>query len=432
MRYTNVMNRVANGLSSPLPKETLYALQLYFVVNAAVSPYWKLIAHFKTADAALQAPETEWKALGLHQNHVNNFQKFKAKDVVLLRLMDACMTAIASGYYDLITTDDILYPKQLHLLSDKPPLLFVRGDKQALSQAQVAMVGTRKPSHAARDVSEHFAQQFAVEGLWVTSGLADGIDRHAHIGALKQQHGRTVAVLGNGITTCYPKANQRLYDAILAQGGAIISEFLPEAKPMAHHFPRRNRIVSGLSLATLVVEAAQNSGSLITARLAAEQGKAVFAIPGHIYNTQAKGCHELIREGAILVDEPTQVIEDINLPRRLHVDMHAPSQVMSSAAESQQVDLFASFRDVIDVGTHDTNTHETHPSLVNASVNSARNRLPAHLETLLNQLDWVGQDMDKLINLTNLHIAELSSQLMELELMGLAVQQGGMYLRCRP
>lgn len=415
------MNHAVNLNSShSLSDAQIASLQLFFVVNSAARAYWKLIDHFGGAATALQATDEDWSAKGVHANHVKNFNQFRAQDAALTKDIDSCLTALENGHYGAVFVDDTHYPKQLDVLHDKPPVLFLRGDKHALNQAQVAMVGTRKPSQAARDICERFAQHFATEGLWVTSGLADGIDRHAHIGALKQQQGRTVAVLGNGITSCYPRSNQKLYDAIVSEGGAVISEFLPAAKPMAHHFPRRNRVVSGLSLATVVVEAAQKSGSLITASFAAEQGKTVFAIPGHIYNAQAKGCHQLIREGAILVDEPAQVIEDINLPRRIHVaEQHgmttpvpdAPSGDLFSQPPVEQTDQ-TSVCSQLDVSpTHD---------------------MPAHLDQLLNQLDWVGQDMDRLISQTGLSIAELSSQLMELELMGLAVQQGGLYLRCRP
>jgi DNA processing protein len=175
----------------------------------------------------------------------------------------------------------------------------------------------------------------------------------------------------------------------VAEGGAVLSEFLPDTKPEQYFFPRRNRIVSGLALGVLVVEAAAKSGSLITAQQAIEQGRQVFAIPSHIDNLQAKGCHQLIRDGATLVDEPLQLIEDLALPRRWH--------------QAEQV----------------------------AAVAEQPIAVPAHLQPLLNQLDWTGVDVDQLLAQAQLDIATLSSQLMELELLGHVIQVGGRYQRCR-
>lgn len=466
--------------AQPLHSKQIDALRLFYLVNSAATAYWKLVNHFGSAQSALSATVPAWQALTIHKNHLTNLKRYRADSSQLSRAIDICLLALDNQHYSILFATDIHYPKQLDVLADKPPILFYRGDKRALTQAQIAMVGTRKPSQAARDICEQFAYTFAQEGLWVTSGLAEGIDKHAHLGALKQARGRTVAVLGNGITGCYPRQNQPLYDAIVAQGGVVISEFLPDAKPLAHNFPRRNRIVSGLSLATVVVEAAVKSGSLITASQAAEQGKTVFAIPGHIYNTQAKGCHQLIRDGAILVDAPEQVIEDINLPRRLHDDAHhSPSTAINEIAPSTnqaeqpnrtqqntqlqaqqthqtqaakgnatpantapiqaaQVDMFAAPIQAVNhqqtmPESSNTQTPETAQVSVMASSNGVdSNTLPSHLDRLLSVLDWVGQDMDKLIATSQLDVAELSSQLMELELHGLVVQQGGLYLRCRP
>lgn len=154
-----------------------------------------------------------------------------------------------------------------------------------------------------------FAYYLSEQGFFINSGLAQGIDEAAHQGAL--QHQRTIAVMGTGLDSTYPSAHHSLRQKIVESGGAVITEFLPQTKPLQQHFPRRNRIVSGLSLGVIVAEASLNSGSLITAKLAAEQGKLIFAIPGHIYSEFHQGCHQLIREGAILVDHPEQVIEDL-------------------------------------------------------------------------------------------------------------------------
>ena len=191
----------------------------------------------------------------------------------------------------------------------------------------------------------------------------------------------------------YLTQHQALREDILQYGGAVITEFLPQTPPLQHHFPRRNRIVSGLSLGVIVAEAALKSGSLITAKIAAEQGKVVFAIPGHIYGEFHQGCHQLIREGAILIDHPQQVIEDLALPTQWQ-------------------------------STHIT-AEKSEPITISLNV-------PEHLISLYNQLDWTGQGLDGLAQHLHIDVATLTAQLMELELLGLAMQQAGCYLRCRP
>jgi DNA processing protein len=198
------------------------------------------------------------------------------------------------------------YPALLGELDDAPPLLFVAGARGLLEQPQLAIVGSRRASHPGLDTACSFARALAAGGFVITSGLALGIDAAAHQGALAAG-GKTVAVLGTGLSQLYPPRNRALAAEILQQGGALVSEFPLDCMPHPSNFPRRNRIISGLSLGVLVVEASPASGSLITARLAAEQGREVFAIPGSIHHPGARGCHQLIRDGATLVER----IEDI-------------------------------------------------------------------------------------------------------------------------
>ena len=202
------------------------------------------------------------------------------------------------------------YPAQLEDLADPPPLLFVVGEPAALGPPQLAVVGSRNPSRGGRDTARDFARHLAGAGLTLTSGLAVGIDGAAHEGALAGG-GTTVAVLGTGPDRVYPARHRELAHAIVDGGGALVSEFPPGAPPLRHHFPRRNRIISGLAAGVLVVEAAVRSGSLITARLAGEQGREVFAIPGSIHNPLARGCHRLLREGAKLVEEAADILEEL-------------------------------------------------------------------------------------------------------------------------
>jgi DNA processing protein len=211
----------------------------------------------------------------------------------------------------LLALTDGGYPGLLRQLPDAPPFLYVRGDCAALREPQLAMVGSRNPTAGGRATARDFAQWFARAGLTVTSGLALGIDAACHEGALAAGGG-TVAVLGCGIDIVYPAEHQELAERIVASG-ALVSEFPPGMEPRRELFPQRNRIIAGLSHGTLVVEAAQRSGSLITARLAGNAGRDVFAIPGSIHNACARGCHLLIRQGATLVERPEDVMEEIKI-----------------------------------------------------------------------------------------------------------------------
>jgi len=206
-----------------------------------------------------------------------------------------------------VTTDD--YPDLLRGLDDRPDALYVAGDLDALHLPAIAIVGSRNPTRGGLECAHDFARHLARAGFTIVSGLAQGIDTAAHRGAI-DGGGRTIAVLGHGIDIVYPDANRDLADTIVGHG-ALVSEFPLGTPPRRQNFPARNRIISGLSIGTLVVEAARRSGSLITARLAGEQGREVFAIPGSIHNPLAKGCHQLIRQGAKLVDSVDDIVAEL-------------------------------------------------------------------------------------------------------------------------
>lgn len=210
---------------------------------------------------------------------------------------------------NVITLADDDYPKQLFEITDPPPLLYVRGDGGLLSATSLAIVGSRSATPQGLSNAEQFARALSGAGLAVISGLALGIDAAAHRGGLAAQ-GSTIAVIGTGADIDYPRANARLSEEISSRG-AIVSEFPLGTPPLAANFPRRNRLIAGLSRGVLVVEAALASGSLITARLAAEQGREVFAIPGSIHSPVSKGCHALIKQGAKLVETAGDVIAEL-------------------------------------------------------------------------------------------------------------------------
>ncbi|MBC8519722.1 MAG: DNA-protecting protein DprA [Gammaproteobacteria bacterium] len=226
------------------------------------------------------------------------------------------------------------YPQLLMEISDPPSLLFVRGNPDALLLPQLAVVGSRNPDVVGKEIARDFARKLARAGLTITSGMALGIDAEAHRGAL--DGGKTVAVTGTGLDRVYPARNRDLAHEIVQQG-AIVSEFAIGTEPRPENFPRRNRIISGLSIGTLVVQAARKSGSLITARMSMEQGREVFAIPGSIHNPLARGSHLLIRQGAKLVETTEDIIEELggmlNLLREQLVE-HSSSEGGSTREES--------------------------------------------------------------------------------------------------
>jgi DNA processing protein len=212
----------------------------------------------------------------------------------------------------LITWNDPDYPATLRSLPDAPAWLYVKGERTLLQRPMLAIVGSRNATAQGRRDAQAFAQSLAEAGLTIVSGLAEGIDTAAHEGGLAG-NGTGVAVVGTGLDRVYPAKNRDLAHR-LAEGGALVSEFPLGTPPRPGHFPRRNRLISGLSLGVLVVEAAPQSGSLITARLAAEQGRDVFAIPGSIHSPLSKGSHQLIKQGAKLVESAADILEELNLP----------------------------------------------------------------------------------------------------------------------
>ena len=211
--------------------------------------------------------------------------------------------------HHLVTFGHDSYPELLTQIPGRPLLLYINGDIEALHLPSLAIIGSRNPTRGGLRNSVEFARYLARQGFSIVSGLAEGVDTAAHRGAL-DAGGKTVAVLGHGIDRVYPTANRDLAHAV-SVAGALVTEYPLGARPLPWHFPERNRLISGLCLGTLVIEAARRSGSLITARLAAEQGREVFALPGSIHNPLARGCHELIRQGAKLVETASDIMNEL-------------------------------------------------------------------------------------------------------------------------
>jgi DNA processing protein len=232
---------------------------------------------------------------------------------------------LAEPNHHLITFSEPRYPKLLREIADPPAMLYVIGDPNLLSATQLGIVGSRNPTPGGSETAHAFAGYLIQSGLTITSGLALGVDAAAHRGALAAG-GKTIAVAGTGLDRVYPARHRELAHEIAGQG-ALISEFPLGTPALALNFPRRNRIISGLSLGILVVEAAVQSGSLITARLAAEQGREVFAIPGSIHNPLARGCHALIRQGAKLVETAADILEELGPIAQITADVEGSTNV---------------------------------------------------------------------------------------------------------
>lgn len=290
------------------------------------------------------------------------------------------------GVTILILTDP-RYPPLLKELADPPLVLYVSGDFELLSASQLGMVGSRHPSPSGYVLAERFARALSEKGLVITSGLAAGIDGACHKSALAVQ-GRTIAVMGTGLNQIYPRNHQGLAEEI-REKGAVVSEFPLNTPPSPWNFPRRNRIISGLSLGVLVVEAALRSGSLITARFAMEQNREVFAIPGSINHPLARGCHQLLRQGAKLVESVEDIIEELGA---LNTFVKAKSAVSA-------------------------------PILPEES-------LAQKYKSLLNYIEYSTTAFDSIMLRSGLTATEVSSMLLLLELKGYVQAVQGGYMRC--
>lgn len=360
--------------------------------DAPASALRRLLDTHGSAEASCRAGARDWTSHGLD-----------AAACKAIRMPNPAGLASAEAWLDaaghhLLGWRDDAYPPLLRRIASPPAMLFLAGDPGLLWQPSIAVVGSRAATAGGRSNASLFASALARAGLCVASGLAAGIDAAAHQAVLDAD-GSTVAVLGTGPDIAYPLSHRPLLDRI-ATAGAVISEHPPGTGPLRQHFPSRNRILAGLSLGTLVVEAADKSGALITARLAADMGREVFAVPGSIHNPMARGCHRLLREGAQLVESPAEVLDAL-----------APLVVDLARALRGQLELLpAAPADA--VGT------------------------PGSADPDYNRL-WqaLGHDptgMDELVARTGLTTAALSSMLLALELDGRVAAEHGRYARIGP
>ncbi len=263
-----------------------------------------LLFHFKNIENIFDATKKELQELGLTNEEINRLKNPDHKKI------ETDLTWCKQNSCEIMTWNDEDYPPLLKEIHNPPLVLFIQGDKTLLSKPQLAIVGSRNPSHTGKETAVEFARYLSNTDLIITSGLAAGIDAASHEGALLSENGKTIAITGTGLNYIYPHYHQTLAEKI-KQRGALVSEFSPHTEATPKNFPQRNRIISGLSLGVLVVEAALKSGSLITAHAALEQGREIFAVPGSIHNPLSRGCHQLIQQGAKLVETAEDILEEL-------------------------------------------------------------------------------------------------------------------------
>ena len=334
--------------------------------------------------------ESPPKAIRLSAEQQHKIQQFRSNPAQWQEKVRQLVNRLSEQQAEIIPLTSPDYPLLLKEAGSPPPVLFVQGNANLLHLPQLAIVGSRRASKAGLQLAENFARELATGGMVITSGMALGVDGAAHRGALHSGNGNTLACLGTGLDVIYPKKHAQLRDDLLDQGGALVTEFLPGTPAVARHFPQRNRIISGLSMGVLVVEAVIKSGSLITARYALSQGREVFAIPGSIHNPLSRGCHQLIREGATLVESIDDIIAQLG------------GLLALKSQEAASPDSSASL----------------------ARLDKAQQQL----------LDTVGFDpvaIDELITQSGLTAAEVNSNLLALELAGMIDNQQGRIVRLK-
>ncbi len=343
----------------------------------------QLLELFSSPRKILCSDDAQLRKAGLNQASITSLRKPDQDQ------LDKNLHWLDNPDHHLITLDDDDYPSLLRAIAAAPPVLYATGNRCALQAVQFSIIGSRNPTRRGRQLAEEYACQLSQAGFSICSGLALGIDYHAHVGSLDAS-GMTIAVLGNGPDIIYPARHRKIADEI-RQDGLLLTEFMPGTRPAPGNFPRRNRIMSGLSTGVLVVEAAKKSGSLITANYAIEQGRDVFAIPGSIYSPLSRGTHHLIKQGAKLVENLQDILDELG-------------STVAWALETVDVS-----RDSAD----------------QASI------LDAEQEQLLDIMGYNLISIDELVKSSGLTPDAVSSMLLVLELDGIVESRhGGQYIRC--
>ena len=376
-----------------MDKESHYALVSQHLENFTAKSQRQLLEYSNSYRTIFERPPSDYpeELRPLLENLQDQYQRQTWREKIdnIEQRIDKCSATIIS-----ITSDE--YPSLLKQTVGAPSLLYLRGNSENLHLPQIAIVGSRRMTRGGETNAFEWSKFLASGGFVITSGLAQGVDGVAHAGALAAM-GKTIAVMGTGIDTIYPREHRRLAEKIIDQGGTLVSEFDPGTPPLPTHFPSRNRIISGLSLGVLVVEAAPRSGSLITARLALEQDREVFAIPGSIHNPQSRGCHQIIKQGAHLVERAEDIIHELQAALAglaLLPEQSMPTELGQAPAPAAD----------------------------------KKNLLADELK-LLSVLGFEPVDMDSLAIDGLFSVAELSRLLVSLELKGLVENNSGFYQR---
>jgi DNA processing protein len=316
---------VSNTAISPGTTHLVEWLAISLTPGLGPTKARKLVEHFGSAEAVLHASLTELESTGIQAVSAQSLATGKSAELAREEIARA-----AAADVTIVSMDDLSYPPRLKEIYDPPPILRVRGNAEVLTKPGIAMVGTRHPTPYGSGMAERLACDLAAQGL-VISGMARGVDTASHRGAISAK-GKTIAVFGTGVDVIYPKENSRLSEQILALGGALISEFPLGTFAAPQNFPIRNRIISGMSLGVLVVEAAEYSGTRITARCALEQNRDVFVVPGNVTNKNSWGPNTLIKQGAKLVATWEDVWED--LPPEVRLALTPPATPESPGSSS--------------------------------------------------------------------------------------------------
>jgi DNA processing protein len=364
-------------------------LTLIHVEGLGPAALQKLFVHFASPKKILEASYSKLQSYGISKKIIEGILQPRSESI------QRDLAWLEHENHHLITIQDDSFPELLKQIADPPCVLYALGKPklaaELLTEPQLGIVGSRNASAYGKEIATSFAEKLASSGIVITSGLASGVDGAAHRGALQASIGSTIAVAACGLDRVYPADHRQLAEQI-SQRGLIVSEFPIGTSPMPGHFPRRNRIISGLSLGVLVVEASMRSGSLITARLAAEQGREVFAIPGSIHNPTSKGCHSLIRNGAKLVENVEDVLEEF----KHHIDLTSLNSNPVVAENSKVIELLD----------------------------------PQH-EKVLESMGFEPISIDTLIKQSGLAVDVVSSILLILELNDQVTHHGnGVYMRC--
>jgi DNA processing protein len=369
-------------------------ISLWRVKGIGPKNFQKLLSFFGSPAAVFESNTSKIQQAGISQKLANSIYEQKNADAT-----NADIEWLnASEKHHIITIECPQYPKLLKQISDPPYLLYIHGNLDIINDPQIAIVGSRNPTQSGISSAYEFSKYLSSTGLCITSGLALGVDGMAHQGAI-DTNAPTIAVIATGIDRVYPAKHRELAHKIVEKG-AIISEFCIGTHPDSRNFPRRNRIISGLSYGTLVVEAAQKSGSLITARLAGEQNREVFAIPGSIHNPLARGCHQLIRQGAKLVETGQDIMEE-----------------MAS---------------VIEIDSLSNTVITTQLPAIDANQGNSQDELDDEYLQLLDQMGFDPVPIDELVIKTGFTTESISAMLLMLELQNYVASTGsGTYMRLK-